>query len=398
MSRLRVVLSTGSYWPHVSESDRNTQRLAQALIEGGMSVRVVTPQLGEGPLGRFWDGSIPVFRLRHGPNSWWGPMRYWFALADWLKSNRESYDFVYACGLDYAAYAASQAMSSTPERLVLRAESAGVGGDCDWLATARFGSRVRARCKGHRIVAATESIAGELIDSGFDPQQINTIENPIDLLPHPTRQQQDAARDALRNAHASLLASAIQPVVVCVGTISDTESLPPLLAMWKRVVADLPAAQLWLIGQGRAYDIVPRLAERQGLELSIAAPGMFDCLDEVYQAADLVLLPFDTGGQSLAALEAMAYGLPVATVDSPRNRALLGNGMLATLLDPDPHRQGEQLGAMLRDPETLQAKCLAARDQVAARHSSIVVADKHRELFESLLAAQPTREYRAAIE
>ena len=398
MNRLRVVLSTGSYWPHVSESDRNAQRLAGALIEGGMSVRVLTPQLGDGPLGRYWDGSIPVIRVRHGPNAWWGPMRYWFGLADWLKSHRESYDLVYACGLNYAAYAASQALSATPERLVLRAESAGVGGDCDWLATARFGGRVKSRSMGHSIVAASESIAQELIGSGFDPHKIETIENPIDPMPPRSRESREQARATLCNAHASLRTSVLQPVVVYIGPIPNTESLPPLLMLWKRVVEQSPTAQLWLIGQGRAYQIVPRLAERQGLELSVAAPGMFDCLEEIYHAADLLLLPFDTGGQSLAATEAMAYGLPIAAIDTPGNRALAGDGKWATLLDSNADRQGEKLIAMLQNRESLRATVNAARNEIQETHATQVVARRYAKLFESLAATQPTREYRAAIE
>ena len=387
MSRPRVVLVTQSYWPHLSESARACELLALALTQGGAKVQVLTAQFEQTPHGVFYDGPVPVIRLPHGPVSWWGPMRYWFALADWLKSHRTEYDVVCVSGLHYDAYSASQALAHESHPLVLRAETAGPGGDCHWQATARFGTRVKQRCQqAHRIIATAEPIVDELIAAGYDPSQLTLIENGIRPLPPRTPQVQLAARDTLRDAHAALRVPPKAPVVLCVDPIHTTEQLPPLLTFWKQVVQQVPEAQLWIIGQGRAYSVVPRLAERQQLELSVAVPGMFDDLTEFYEAADLLLLPFDTGGQSLAALEAMAIGLPVIARDTPANRALLANGTLGRLMPLDDPIGVEQFVAALAPSASPFPESAKLREHIVQNHSVANWGEQHLQLFEQLLA------------
>jgi glycosyltransferase involved in cell wall biosynthesis len=320
-------------------------------------------------------------------------MRYWFALADWLKSNHEAYDIVCVSGLQYDGYSASQALALLSHPLVLRAEAAGPAGDCQWQATARFGSRVRQRCQqASAIIATSESIATELIEAEYEATQISIIPNGMEALPYASRNvaERRAARVTLAGAHASLRAPKLAKIALCVEPIHATEQLPPLLSWWKRVVEHTPQTQLWLIGQGRTYDIVPRLAERCGLELAVAAPGMFDDLMELYQAADLLLMPFDSGGQSVAALEAMAVGLPVIARDTPGNRMVLADGKLGTVVDFEAEHAGEEVAGLMADLSQLEPQAMQAHEHVVQHRSLRQMGEEHLALFARLLDTEST--------
>ena len=393
-----MVIASRSYWPQLSETSRVCQRLAAGLVERGAQVQVVTAHVASGPAVSYWDGSVPVVQLPHGPGSWWGSMRYWFALADWLRGQRGTYDLVCVSGMNYDAFTVLQSLAGERQPVVLRAEAAGMGGDCHWQATNRFGRRVRSRCgQAAAIVAAGEAVAEELIASGYEEQQIRVIENGLELPPPRCGATRLAARATLKEAHASLRTEAATPVALYTGDIHVTEQLPPLLAFWRQVVRWSPSARLWIISQGRPYEIIPRLAERQGLELAISAPGMFDDLTEFYAAADVYLLPFDTGGQSLSALEAMAAGLPVAAVDSPGNRQLLGNGTLGTLLNFESDEAAAHLAAILSDPGPTAPRATAAREHVARRNSLEQMCESHLALFEQVLHFASERGQRGAV-
>ena len=88
-------------------------------------------------------------------------------LGRWLLANRDQYAVIFVSMLKHSAYTAINVGQKLGVPVLLRAEGAGQTGDCQWQETARFGSRIRARCQqASGVVAASQQIADELVAAG----------------------------------------------------------------------------------------------------------------------------------------------------------------------------------------------------------------------------------------
>ncbi|HZP53367.1 glycosyltransferase family 4 protein [Actinocrinis sp.] len=124
--------------------------------------------------------------------------------------------------------------------------------------------------------------------------------------------------------------------------------------------------RLRLVGDGELRTELEAQAVRLGLDVEFSGRLLGPELVAAYRAADAFVLPSDKEGMPLAALEAMAAGLPVVATDVPGNSDLLqGVGILA---EPEPAALATAIDSLAADPE-LRFK-VAERCAEAARQYS----------------------------
>ena len=96
-----------------------------------------------------------------------------------------------------------------------------------------------------------------------------------------------------------------------VGRLVPVKNLPMLLEAFSRVRARVPCARLVLVGDGELADSLRETAGRLGIADWVAFTGWRSDLREVYAGVDAVVLTSVNEGTPVAAIEAMAAGLPV---------------------------------------------------------------------------------------
>ena len=134
-----------------------------------------------------------------------------------------------------------------------------------------------------------------------------------------------------------------------------------------RVLAKVPDAELWMVGDGPERGPVERLAHELGLKSRVRFLGKQDHVERLLPQCDVLLLPSEHEAFGLAALEAMACGVvPVATRTG-------GVGELVT------HGEDGYLEAV-EDVDAMAARVRVLLDDAALRRSMAEAARRTAEL------------------
>jgi glycosyltransferase involved in cell wall biosynthesis len=210
-------------------------------------------------------------------------------------------------------------------------------------------------------VAATSEVLAARLRQEAPATPVHVIPNGIPVGPLPTAAERHAARAGLgipEEAH----------VVAFVGRLSP-EKAPEVLV---RAARDTDATLLFA-GDG---PLRPALEAEAGERARFL--GFVDDVDEVLAAADVLALPSRTEGLPMAALEAMAAGVPVVASAVGSLPEVLGGG--AGLLVP-PGDAGALRAALLRlrDARLRAELARAARARVEARYGAAAMARSYRE-------------------
>jgi glycosyltransferase involved in cell wall biosynthesis len=125
-----------------------------------------------------------------------------------------------------------------------------------------------------------------------------------------------------------------------------------------------------IVGGGPLLDEL-RAAEQDLPNLDVVGPVDSDTeVLDILSSARVFALPSSREGFGLAALEAMAAGVPVVTIDHPHNATgeLITPSVSGFIADPNPRRFAEALFEVLRN-DTLHQRMYQGALAVAERHS-----------------------------
>lgn len=389
---MRLVLVTRRFWPHIGGAEVAMANLAAELHAAGHQVTLLTARWQDDWPDEIQHRGVRVIRLRQPQTRIWGTLTYVRELARWLAAHAGQIDLAYVSMLKHDAYGAvSAARGRFP--VVLRAEGAGLTGDCHWQLEARCGRRIKHRCqRAQAFVAPSPAIERELIAAGYARPRIIPIPNGVSLTETSGDTSEETRRDAraaLALAHPGLALAPDAPLAVYTGRLHENKGLFDLVDAWPAVIARRPTARLWFVGDGplRAA-LVSRIESRDlGGRMSVAGP--FDKVDEVLDAANLYVLPSREEGMSLALLEAMAAGLPVVASDIPGNRLLVEHerhGLLAP--EGDPAAWSMAVNRLWDEPELGRKLASEARGRVAREFSIAKMVEEHLRLFVRLVEEQ----------
>jgi N-acetyl-alpha-D-glucosaminyl L-malate synthase BshA len=143
---------------------------------------------------------------------------------------------------------------------------------------------------------------------------------------------------------------------------------------------------LLLLGDGPERTAVARLARSLGVEDLVALPGEQLELAGLLGLADLFLLPSETESFGLAALEALACGVPVVASRVGGLPEVVREGETGLLVPPgDPGALAAAARSLLTDEPRRAAFATAARADAEARFQPGPVLDRWERLYRSLL-------------
>jgi glycosyltransferase involved in cell wall biosynthesis len=367
--QVRVLLALG---PAVGGMAQHVSGLLRGLDSNRFDVSLAGPP-DDPAAAAARDRSCPVHPIRFGPSPK-GMATASVRLAALIR--RERHDIVHAHGYS-AAGAAALARRLTPRaRLVctlhnfLTATSARAitGWRARWLL------HLIAR-RADRIITVSDSLHEQfagIADAAHG--KLVTIANGIDLRGF-GESDPASARHELRLPEAG-------PVVGMVGRLAAQKGPLDFVRAAAVAHARFPDAYFVLIGDGPLRGEVEKLAGDLGISNSLMLAGHRPDAPMLTEVFDVAVIASVSEGSSLTAMEAMAWGKPVAGTAVGGVREVVVDGETGILVPPgEAQALGEAVASLLADPERARALGEAGRRRVEREFSLARMIERTEEVY-----------------
>ncbi|HEV8610122.1 MAG TPA: N-acetyl-alpha-D-glucosaminyl L-malate synthase BshA [Thermoanaerobaculia bacterium] len=205
---------------------------------------------------------------------------------------------------------------------------------------------------------------------------IETIPNFVD----PNRYRPDGA-----SSFARTLVPEGEAAVIHVSNFRPVKRIPDVLAIFDRIRQKVPA-RLLMIGDGPQRSFAERRAQELGFEDRATFLGNVAAIETVLPVGKLLLLPSDAESFGLAALEAMACGVPVIGTAAGGLPEVVEHGVCGYLKPVgDVDGMADAALTLLEDPERWKRFSSEARRRAVEAFPTDEIVSRYRRLYETTL-------------
>lgn len=188
---------------------------------------------------------------------------------------------------------------------------------------------------------------------------------------------------------------ALQPderILVHVSNFRPVKRVPDVIEVFARVAEQRPA-RLLLVGDGPERGLVARRVRALGLQQRVCFLGSMVEFADYLRHADLFLLPSETESFGLAALEALACGVPVLASDVGGLPTVVQDGQTGHLTPVrDVQAMSEAALSLLEDESARKAMAVRARQDVLQRFSQGPALDRYERYYRRVLSEHQCQE------
>lgn len=230
--------------------------------------------------------------------------------------------------------------------------------------------------KADAVVANSEGLKNLALKTKPD-QKIEVIYNGID-----TEEFKPLIRSLASKTKAKLLFR-----IICVSRLTERKGINYLIDAFKILSEKHKNISLDVVGEGDAKNALEEQAENLGVSSKINFAGRIEHnnLPEIYQSADIFVLPSLNEGMSNTILEAVASGLPVVATDTGGTKELVKNGINGLIVKmKDAGDLAEKIEKLITDENLRQKMALESRD-LTLKFSWKSIAEEYLKLFKKIL-------------
>jgi glycosyltransferase involved in cell wall biosynthesis len=366
---LRLLVFSQRYWPLMDDRVRRLVCQVVALRRQGVEVHVATASTEHHWPAMLEHQEVPIFRPAPYPQSHWSFGSYHRTLAKWLKLRLQHYDAVYVDQLREETPLVVDAAREARLPCVVRCDGYADGSDWAWWNGTRRGHKEAQRVFAADAIIAPNGVAAQqLLIAGAREDQIQRIDDTIPAQVTRTQPLRSIARRALGELCYDLDATDDAPVILCLSRISRTGGAAEVTQAISPLLQRMPNLRVWLIGDGAGRLDLENELRLSGLRHNVVTPGSFDDVDELIQAADLMVIPRAADGLQYHLPAALAAGLPViAPHDSEVQRWMGDDAGEATFVPGDVLSMRRAIRTALSDYAAAQSRASAIRQDLLTR-------------------------------
>lgn len=349
----RLAIITRRFWPVSGPTELAVGRLARAIHRAGHTVEIFTVRWQKSWPANLHFSEVPVRRLPKPASGPWRSLRAIRPLSRYLVDFQP--DGILAFGSDDRTWLAAKAFSDQiPFAVRMDRHSIGLNG-----------SRLSNVTRQTQVLEMASSLLADCQQTAEElerrsPDSASKIRIVPDLIEaaepnQRTPAKQNAARNALSDAHPVLSIETDQPLVVCAAPLDQDGGVLDLVRAWPAVLRRLPRARLWILGDGPAGETIWEEINELDLVYSVIMPGFFDDLSEVLLAADLYVHPLRRSGHDSRLAEALLSGICCMASPASEQEGLVEHEQTGVIADPQQTLDFSNLLIdTLRQPNLLQ--------------------------------------------
>jgi N-acetyl-alpha-D-glucosaminyl L-malate synthase BshA len=161
--------------------------------------------------------------------------------------------------------------------------------------------------KSDVVTSVSEDLKEDTLKHFNIKNEIHVIPNFIEL-------------DKIRNekhisCQRSVMANKDEKIITHISNFRKVKRIPDVIKVFYNIQKQIPS-KLMLVGDGPERDNAERLVTDLGLDDKVIFFGNSNEIDQILSYSDLFLLPSETESFGLAALEAMAWSVPVISTNT----------------------------------------------------------------------------------
>ncbi|WP_278035832.1 N-acetyl-alpha-D-glucosaminyl L-malate synthase BshA [Flavobacterium nitratireducens] len=160
--------------------------------------------------------------------------------------------------------------------------------------------------KSDVVTSVSQSLKDDTYKLFKIKRDIHVIPNFIEL---------DKSREFTGPCQRSLIAKKEERIITHISNFRKVKRIPDIIRIFHKIQQQIPA-KLLMVGDGPEKEKAEYLCQELGILDKVIFFGNSNEIDKILSNSDLFLLPSETESFGLAALEAMAWGVPVISSNS----------------------------------------------------------------------------------
>jgi len=147
-----------------------------------------------------------------------------------------------------------------------------------------------------------------------DTLKLLNIKNEIQVIPNFIELDKNII-EPITSCHRSVMAKENERIITHISNFREVKRIPDVIKIFFKIQQQIPA-KLMMVGDGPEKEKAEYLCQELGIQDKVIFFGNSNEIDKILSFTDLFLLPSETESFGLAALEAMAWGVPVISSNS----------------------------------------------------------------------------------
>ena len=240
-------------------------------------------------------------------------------------------------------------------------------------------TRISCFC-AHRVMAISNTVGRELIETVGFGDKIDTVYVPVDY--------HRFANTAKGNIRKELGLDQSHIIITSVGHAVPVKGWDVAIKAFVQVHQKTPNVRLVLVGDrtsSQYYDQLAALIKQHKMEENIRFTGKRDDIPDILKASDLFILPSRSEGMPAALIEAMAAGLPCVAARVGGIPEVITHGKDGLLFQRENSRELAEALITLLENETLRTRLASQASIRAGDFSMESYVEKVFESYETLL-------------
>lgn len=161
--------------------------------------------------------------------------------------------------------------------------------------------------KSDVVTSVSQSLKDDTYKHFNIKKDIHVIPNFIELDKH--------RNESLISCQRSVMADKDERIVTHISNFRKVKRIPDVIKIFFKIQQQIPS-KLMMVGDGPEKEKAERMCQELGIQDKVIFFGNSNEIDQILSYSDLFLLPSETESFGLAALEAMAWSVPVISTNS----------------------------------------------------------------------------------